>query len=71
MQRSKMLGECLSCHRTARWWAWSRIWCRLRRHMVIKTRVGYPAVRTSRVDPNYLCQIGRCSHAPGECAWRA
>ena len=27
-------------------------------------------VRTSRVDPDYLCQIGRCAHAPGECAWR-
>lgn len=29
------------------------------------------AVRTSRVDPDYLCQIGRCGHAPGECAWRS
>lgn len=29
------------------------------------------AVRTSRVDPDYLCQIGRCRHAAGECAWRS
>lgn len=79
-QGSKILGECLSCPRVARWWSWSRIRCQLRRHLVVKTRVGYPAVRkappwwrlrrgpslrTSRVDPDYLCQIGRCSHDPG------
>lgn len=30
-------------------------------------RAGAGAGRLSSVDPSYLCQIGRCSHGPGEC----
>jgi len=36
----------------------------------LRRLLGRGPPRTSRVDPEYLCQIGRCSHAPGECAWR-
>lgn len=56
-------GECLTCKRRVHWWTWSRVWCYLRRHVVVKTHTSY-------VDPDFLCQLGRCAHRPGECAWR-